>query len=234
MDAVAFDLFGTLIPNLTPEDLHSGLADVAAVLGADPIAFREEWRKGFRARMEGTLRDGAEVFRPALSALGLDPSPSVLEEADRRREEFFLSQLRPKPDAIATLDALRERGCLLALVSDCSSGTPALLDRTPLGPYFEVRAISAALGTRKPDPVMYRTALEGLGVEPERSLYVGDGNSQELPGAKSLGMTTVWVDNGEHQHWHDRFVGEGDYTVRALAEIPAIVDALRERGGRAR
>jgi putative hydrolase of the HAD superfamily len=234
MDAVVFDLFGTLIPNLTPESLYGGLADVAAVLGADPIAFREEWRKGFRDRMEGRLRDGVGVFAPALAALGLEPPPAALAEADRRRAEYFLGQLRPKPDAIDTLDALCERGCRLALVSDCSSGTPALLDRTPLGPYFEVRAISADLRTRKPDPVMYRTALEGMGVPAERSLYVGDGNSEELPGAKRLGMTTVWVDNGDRQHWHDRFVGEGDFTIRKLAELPAIVDALRDGKGRNR
>ncbi len=232
MDAVFFDLFGTLIPNLTPGGLRGGLDELAGLLGADPEAFHAEWSKGFRGRMEGTVPDGPGVFVPALTALGLDPPADVLAEADRRRAAFFLTQLQPKPDALATLDALRERGCGLALVTDCSSGTPELLDRTPLGPYFQVRAVSAHLRTRKPDPVMYRTALDGLGVAPERCLYVGDGNSEELPGAKRMGMTTVWVDNGHDQHWHDRFVGEGDHTVRDLAEIPAIVDRWRgENGG---
>ena len=86
----------------------------------------------------------------------------------------------PKPDAVETLDRLAALGCGLALVSDCSSGTPALLDRTPLGPRLPVRAISAELRTRKPDPRMYRAATDGLGVDPSRCLYVGDGNSRSV------------------------------------------------------
>ncbi len=228
MDAVLFDLFGTLIPNLTPEALRGGLDDVAEVFDADPEAFYDEWRKGFRGRMEGTVRDGVDVFRPTLLALGLDPPEGDLVEAERRRAAFFLGQLAPKPDTLDTLDRLRDMGCGLALVSDCSSGTPALLDRTPLGTYFPIRAISADLRTRKPDPLMYHTACEGLGVDPASCLYVGDGNSEELPGAKRLGMTTIWVDNGDHQHWRERFVPDGDFTVRELGEIPEILERTRE------
>ena len=227
MDAVLFDLFGTLIPNITPEALYRGVHEVADALGADRDAFLEEWRKGFQGRMDGSVRDGVDVFRPALDALGLDPPDGAIDEANRRHAAFFLTQLVPKPDAVETLDRLAAMECGIALVSDCSSGTPELLDRTPLGPRLPVRAISADLRTRKPDPAMYRTATDGLGVDPARCLYVGDGNSEELPGAKRLGMTTVWVDNGENQHWRDRFVPEGDYTVTELREIPAIVERLR-------
>jgi putative hydrolase of the HAD superfamily len=228
MDAVLFDLFGTLIPNVEPGALRSGLDDLARLFGADPEVFWVEWGKTFPSRMDGSVRDGIDVFRPTLEALGLSPSAVALEEAHRMRRDFFLGQLRPKRDALETLDALLERGCRLGLVTDCSSDTPALLDRTPLGPYFPVRAVSAELRTRKPDPVMYHTVLDDLGVPAERALYVGDGNSEELPGAKRLGLTTVWVDNGDAQHWHDRFVGEADFTVRRLREIPLIVDRLRE------
>ena len=74
-------------------------------------------------------------------------------------------------------------------------------------------------------------ALEGLGVEGGRSVYVGDGNSSELPGAKAHGMTTVWVDNGDAQHWRHEFVPEGDFAVTDLREIPSILARCAGRQG---
>ncbi len=72
-----------------------------------------------------------------------------------------------------------------------------------------------------------RRVAEGLGLTGEACLYVGDGNSEELPGAKRHGMTTVWVDNGDQQHWKERFVPDGDYTVCDMLELHGIVDGLR-------
>jgi putative hydrolase of the HAD superfamily len=48
---------------------------------------------------------------------------------------------------------------------------------------------------RKPDPRIYRLALDQLGVEPEQAVFVGDGANDELAGAERVGMTAVGVDS---------------------------------------
>ena len=78
---------------------------------------------------------------------------------------------------------------------------------------------------------MYLNVLEKLKVDPSQCLYVGDGNSEELTGAKDLGMTTVWVDNAHQQYWKDRFVPGGDHEITSLRDLTPIVDAILQRGG---
>ena len=180
--------------------------------------------------MDGSLPDGDEQFRPVVDALGHSVSNEQLVRASDLRRDLMREALTPRPGAVECLRELRARGLAIALASDCSSETPSLLDETPLGEYLPVRACSALLGARKPDPVVYRHALEGLGVAPADTLYVGDGNSEELPGASRLGMTTVWVDNRNTQYWKERFVPGGDHSVVRIDEVVAIVDRLRGAG----
>jgi len=224
MDAVVFDLFGTLIPNLTWASFDRASRDVARLLGAPLPGLLSELEAQFPRRMTGEIPDGPDQFRPLCDALGIDPPRARLHAAAARWHAWLASGMVPKHDAVATLTALRERGVRLALASDCSSSTPDLLAATPLDPFFEVCAFSARIGQQKPHAEMYRHVLGGLGVPGERCLFVGDGNSSELPGAKAHGMTTVWVDNGSEQHWQVNFAPGGDHAVRELGEVVALVD----------
>jgi putative hydrolase of the HAD superfamily len=226
IDAVVFDLFGTLVPNFDLDRFWARIDRIADVLGAPRAGFRAEWRASFKQRMQGTLPDGAEMFVPLLRDLGVGIDEAALREANRLRRAFVASELVPKEGAQECLAELRRRGYRLALATDCSSETPAHLDRTALGEFFAVRAVSAHLGVTKPHPAIYEHVLSRLGVAGERCVYVGDGNSEELPGAKRHGMTTVWIDNGDAQTWKDRFVPEADHTVRDLREVPELVAAL--------
>jgi len=221
--AVIFDLFGTLVSNIEPLIYRKRLLEIAFALGAPPEPFIEAWSQFFAHRMDGRIPDGEAQFEPVLRELGLKISPEACREANESRRAFMLESLTPKPDAVPCLQSLRAAGLRLALATDCSSETPELLDRTTLGSFFAVRAVSASLGMRKPDPAMYQHVLEGLGLSGAECLYVGDGNSEELPGAKRHGMTTVWVDNGDRQYFQDRFDSAGDHTVQSLSQIPDLV-----------
>jgi len=220
---VIFDLFGTLVPNIPLARWRESADEAADLLGAPREGFRELLRRTFDQRMSGALRDGPGLFAHLLGELGLAAPAAALAEADRRRSAFLRACLRPRPGTLECLGELRGRGYRLALATDCSSETGALLDRTPLGAFFAVRAISAELGVTKPDALMYRHVQEGLGVEGSRCLYVGDGNSEELPGARRHGMTTVWIDNGDAQEWHHRFAPGGDHVIRDLRELPSLL-----------
>jgi HAD superfamily hydrolase (TIGR01549 family) len=79
---------------------------------------------------------------------------------------------------------LEARGLALCVVSNWDCGLPEQLAR--LGLRLPV-VTSAEAGAAKPDPAVFRLALERLGVAPERALHVGDSPSDER-GAAEAGM----------------------------------------------
>ena len=217
MKAVIFDLFGTVVHNLDPKRLAAAIESMASALGVPPDRFQEAWGTTFHHRMDGRIQDGPEQFVEALQSIGYTAAADRHRAASTIRRSFMQEALAPKEFAIECLEALRNCGYRLGMATDCSSETPDLLRETKLGSYFEVIAASAHLRVTKPDIRVYDHVLTGLDVDGEDCIYVGDGNSEELIGAKRRSMTTVWVDNGDQQHWRERFAPEGDYTIQCLS-----------------
>jgi FMN phosphatase YigB (HAD superfamily) len=67
---------------------------------------------------------------------------------------------------VDALDRLRAAGLRIALVSDAGADDVEWWDRSPLSSRFDVEVFSYKVGVRKPDPRIYRHALDGLGVAP--------------------------------------------------------------------
>jgi FMN phosphatase YigB (HAD superfamily) len=76
--------------------------------------------------------------------------------------------------AVEAVDRLRARGLAVAVVSNWDISLHERL--APLGVPV---VTSAETGVRKPDPAVFRLALERLGVAPERTLHVGDTDADE-------------------------------------------------------
>jgi len=113
-----------------------------------------------------------DYHRVLLDALGVEPTPELLEELGAPLDPA--SVVEPYPEVIGVLDELRARGVRLAVVSDASPNLPDLHVGVGLGGYFEAYAISAVLGCNKPDPRMYRHASDALELDPQRCLFVDD------------------------------------------------------------
>ncbi|MCJ7605174.1 MAG: HAD-IA family hydrolase, partial [Dehalococcoidales bacterium] len=98
-----------------------------------------------------------------------------------------------------TLKTIREKGFKTALISDCSGEVPLIWDATPFGPLFDATVFSCVAGIKKPDPRIYRMATDPLGVRPEDCLYIGDGSSTELTGARAVGMHAVQIQDPDEK-----------------------------------
>jgi putative hydrolase of the HAD superfamily len=72
--------------------------------------------------------------------------------------------------------------------------------RSQLDKYVEFTLISADVGKPKPDPLMYRMALEKMGIEPEEAVYVGDTFGKDILGAYNVGIRPIWIwpEDGRH------------------------------------
>lgn len=85
--------------------------------------------------------------------------------------------MKPFPEVPAVLGCLRERGIRMAVVTDGWGTADSVrrgYERIGLAGYFDAFAVSGELGFSKPDPEIYRTASEALGVAPPESYYVDD------------------------------------------------------------
>ena len=188
MKAVVFDLWDTLVewPVTEAEELKQRIAELVAV---DADEFERRWRDGYRASQTGSLAD-------SYRALGL-PNEHVAEHV-AARHDFARQMLRLRAGARETLEALRARGVKLGLITVCSEEVPAAWAETELAGLFDAETFSSSCGLMKPEPEIYLSTAERLGVEPSDALFVGDGANDELGGAARVGMTPVlYVPRGE-------------------------------------
>jgi putative hydrolase of the HAD superfamily len=77
---------------------------------------------------------------------------------------------------------------------------------------------SSETGRRKPAPEVYRAAIEAIGTEPERTLFVGDRVREDYEGPRAAGMRAVIV----IAHAEDE-LRDGVPTIASLAELPSLL-----------
>ena len=168
-------------------------------------------------------------LRAICSAKGLAVADSQVNVAAELRVTFTKECILPRSDTVAVLDQLKSRGLRLGLVSDCSAEVPAIWYGTPLATYFDAAVFSCVLGTKKPDPAMYRDAYSQIGIAPEKCLYIGDGFSRELEGAQRVGMHAVLIavpDELSADSSHNEASSWTGDRVTCLSEVIAIATQL--------
>lgn len=109
-------------------------------------------------------------------------------EADMVTAEFFSGD-RVNTALLDLLRSLRPQR-KVGLISNAWSGLRALITREKYADIFDDMIISAEVGVVKPDPRIYRLALENLRVQPEESVFVDD-VLVNVEGARSVGMSAI-------------------------------------------
>jgi len=220
--AVLFDFFNTLTQAVSRGPGHAAIAER---LGCDPATWVAALDRSFMDRARGGYGTAVEGLRRVAAEAGGRPSLVQVMEAIEARVDVVRADATLRPDAIPTLLTLRSLGLKTAVISDCWFELPMFLPRTPLARLLDAQVYSVAIGTTKPDPAMYLTACEALGVEPAECVYVGDGGSHELTGARLTGMTAVRLaapDLGRHL----TFEADADWAgpvITSLAHLPLVL-----------
>ena len=198
-EAVIFDFFGTLVPNYRVNAYRKTLGAMAEELGIPSDFFIEKWLATFNERAIGKISDVRSNIHMICNEFGVSPDAEQYEAAIETRLEYAKENTQPKKGAIEILAQIKALGFKLGLITDCASELPELWDETEFASYFNVTLFSCLERIKKPDPVIYKKACSLLDVAPQKCLYLGDGGSNELTGAKNVGMKPVLIfDNREH------------------------------------
>ena len=175
-DAVLFDLLTALLDSWTLWNAVAGNTEDG-----------RNWRTAYLRR---TYKAGA--YRPyealvAESAAEVGLSPLLADQLAARYGE-----LKPWPEGLEVLSALRRDGVALGVVTNCSEqlGTKAI---TCIGAAFDAVVTAERAGFYKPDPRPYQMALDELRVAPGRCLFVA-GSPYDLFGTSRLGLPAYWHD----------------------------------------
>jgi HAD superfamily hydrolase (TIGR01493 family) len=186
----------------------------------------------FQAAYDATRAAQCGGLRAAIAARFLPPvDRATLSALAERYWEYDADALHP--DVRPALETLAGR-YRLAIVANQREQALNALRRDGLDGFFDVIALSAAVGAEKPDPAIFRYALDRAGVPPARAAHVGNRLDTDIRPARALGMRTVWVLRGEAPpEPTPAQLAEADAAIHSLAELPAVLARLDGRGGRA-
>jgi len=234
LTTLMFDFYGTVV------DMQTGLTEaITPYLKAkdytanSPSRVVTWWR---RTHFENSMIDallhrdhtpyrdiGREAVHYTLQRAGI---PHTMDEVDGLVSQ--IERLKPFPDVIEALTALKQAGYMLVVLSN---GDPDMLERgvpySGTGHLFD-RVISVAhAGSFKPHAATYRKAAELTGVEPEQVLFVAN-HAFDCVGAKASGMSTAFINRRRRPFGNSKYAP--DLSVQDFRELS---EALTRSPGKA-
>ena len=163
-------------------------------------------------------------------------NPNVTEEqvqaaAAERFGRFRHALLVIEPEVLSGLERLRDMGYRLGMISNCGADEIRNWPESPLAARLDVALFSCTVRLKKPDVRIYRLAAERLGVAAEHCLYVGNGGSQELPGARRAGMTPVLLTRHLEVVSPERITEMARDAARLVRTVSELADVLTSEPG---
>ncbi len=233
--AVFFDLGGTLLVMRRDRVFKKILLEQGLDLDLEKVhqAYLgvESWWLATYGSRQMTPEQTAEAYRDldekVYLALCPESSATRAKEASRvlraRWSEVERSvPLELYPDTVPTLDRLKEDGYAMALVSNAPPDTKEAVDSLGLGYYLDPIVISGLVGFSKPNPEIFRIALQRAGVSPEQTIHIGDLYESDVVGARNAGIKGILLDRDGSQNPADSPKIKGLDEVYNVRTSPAV------------
>ena len=215
--ALVFDAYGTLF------DVHSITATAESIWPGKGAALSQLWRTKqleytWLRSLMGRYEDFSHVTESALryACAGLKLPLDDAQRAQLLKGYLHLATFSEVAEALGRL-----RGVRLAILSN---GSPAMLEPVVFnsglhGLITDVLSVDE-VKIFKPDPRVYRIAVDRLGV-PAKAVGFVSSNCWDAIGAKAFGFRTFWVNRAGAAV--DELGVRPDHELRSLAELPALV-----------
>ncbi|MBU3134842.1 HAD family hydrolase [Clostridium gasigenes] len=189
INVIFFDLFFTLV---TPK--YNDLRNENDVLKIT----KEEWEihaednELYEKRAIGKEKIPIKIIESIIEKMGMKVSDCDKNEVLRLREERFKkSIIEVDFSIIDVLLNLKKNGKKVCLISNADIIDVKHWENSPLYNLFDGAIFSYEVGYIKPQIEIYNIALNRMKAKPEECIFIGDGGSDELKGAKELGIKTI-------------------------------------------
>jgi 2-haloacid dehalogenase len=217
--ACVFDAYGTLF------DVHAAAAALRPQLGARADALSQLWRA---KQLEYTwlrslMARHADFWQITADALDHALERSDVDGALRAPLLQAYLTLRAYPEVTDVLRRLRAAGQRLAILSN---GTPAMLaaavEKAGIGALLGTVLSVEEVGVYKPDPRVYRLAVERLAVPAEQIAFLSS-NAWDIHGAAAFGLRPVWINRLAAPA--ERLPGAAEHSLPDLSGLPGLLGA---------
>jgi putative hydrolase of the HAD superfamily len=218
--AVLIDLYDTLAwtewPTMRAELEERFEIGEAALLRAF-TSTREARSTGAYGSEEGDLA-------AILDAAGIPADADLVRELNEARVKAFAENgVHLWGDSVPTLLELRARGLRTAIVSNCDHSTRPIVDELGLEHEADAIMLSFEVGVAKPDPGIYRAALDAVDAQAEEAVFVDD-QVAYCRGAEALGIRSYLIRRGDADPAEGIFGAEGDLVV--LHDLRSLLDLV--------
>ncbi len=163
-----------------------------------------------------------EIVIQALSEVNIS-SPAL---AEKITNYYILARdnvIHLFPEAIETLQILRQKGIKLALVTNGSSVEQwQKINRFQIAPLFDCIVVEGDLGVGKPDERPFLHALQELSVDPHDAWMVGDNLVWDVEGPQKLSIRGIWVDSNREGLPENSFIAP-DSIVSSISELVQLI-----------
>jgi HAD superfamily hydrolase (TIGR01509 family) len=160
-----------------------------------------------------------EAVRRFVAERSAEPTERHVETFRRWAVEMVEEFVVPLPGVKETLDALKERGIPVAVLSN--GWNPLQVRKAQRAGFRGPVLVSSEIGARKPAPRAFEALARALGTEPAQTWYVGDDPHGDVAGAQAIGMQGVWV-NWERKEYPSQLPPPG----HTIAEFPELLKLL--------
>ena len=169
-------------------------------------AIQQGFLSVMRAEHDGLryVGDGRVFWRAVVSHATGCADPDYFESV---YAAFGASAWSMEPGALAVLEALRDGGRLVAVVSNWDTRLRPILAALGVLDRVDVAIISGEIGLEKPDPRIFHAACGALSVAPAQALHLGDSLRADVEGARGAGLSA----------WH---FGRD---LESIAQLPALL-----------
>ena len=211
LDNTLFDRYSAFVA-VAESFYEEYLSGVACVTREDAVEMMVRWdNDGYR--------DGKAM---RAQWLGEWPEAGLDEDSLRRWYRAEMNrQFEPDAEVNALLAGLNERGAPWGIVTNGSPNQHVKCQETGLEALAPFVIVSEEAGYAKPDPRIFRDALEATGLtSPGDVMFVGDNAAHDIDGAKRFGMKAAWIRRGRK---YPADLIPPDHVIDRVTEIREVV-----------
>ncbi len=164
-------------------------------------------------------------FNELLRESGYNGNPRIMAAGLIAYHNTKLTCLVPFRDTVPTLLSLRDRNYKLGIITNGLAVKQwEKLIRLGIQHFFDSVIISEEIGREKPDPRIFKLAIDSLKCKPSEAMMVGDRIDRDIVGAKKIGMLTVQILKGNQRDSIKNSEEEPDYIIPELRDILNILE----------
>ena len=179
---------------------RAAILEVLTQFGIDPHPLTVElyeavnammWHRGDLGELNQTQIAEGRFFH-FLSCMGREDIDHKVMNADYKTA--LAKQSHPFPGALELVQGLHEKGYRMTIVTNgLAQVQHGRLDDSPLRHFFEAVFISEEVGARKPEPAMFDTVCQSLGItDRRRAVMIGDNLQSDILGGNLANIDTIW------------------------------------------